>query len=102
MVAGVEDGKAIPQGYSLRRVADFISEDCASGKLQPIQLLKKHYIKPRAHIVQKFRAKCLGGPHASIGGEKARVRVERQEDGRDLAVYSVEINGESVEIERYR
>lgn len=103
IVARLVDNEEVPTGYSLKRVVEFITEDCASGKLRNVKLAKRKTIARKRIVIQNFSARCLGGPHPSIGADqKAKVRVERQDDGRDLARYSHWKDGDTVVIERYR
>ncbi len=103
IVGRVVDGEEVPSGYSLKRIVEFINEDCASGNVRQIKLGKKTFRKGKDLVQQNFRATCVGGPHRSIGADReAKVRVERQEDGRDLAVYSHWKDGDTIKTERYR
>lgn len=103
LVARLVEGKEVPQGYSVRRVVDFITDDCASGKLSKFKLGKRRTNEGKGVVKQSFRAKCLGGPHPRIGApQEADVMVTRQEDGRDLAEYSYFNEGRTVTLERYR
>ncbi len=102
MTAKIVDGKAVPQGYSFQRVMAFITDDCASGKVGKVQIGKIVVNENRGFVGQRFRARCLGGPHRRIGATAAKVVVTRQEDGRDLAEYKVSENGKTTTVERYR
>ncbi|MEO3413906.1 hypothetical protein AAFO92_04505 [Roseovarius sp. CAU 1744] len=103
LVARLVDGREVPHGYSLRRVAQFITDDCASGKVGKFKLGKRRTNKGKGEVKQPFRAFCLGGPHPRIGApQEAKVLVTRQEDGRDLAEYSYFHDGRTVTSERYR
>ena len=103
LVARLVDGEEVPQGYSMRRVVDLITDDCASGKVSQFKLGKRRTNEGRGVVKQSFRARCLGGPHPRIGApQEADVMVTRQEDGRDLAEYSYFNDGRTVKIERYR
>ena len=103
IVARLVDGEEVATGYDLQRVVDFITEDCASGKVHTVKLSKRKNIARKKIVKQNFRATCVGGPHPSIGaGREASVRIERQEDGRDLAAYTYWQEGGTVVTERYR
>ena len=103
MIAKLADGKVVPQSYTLKRVVDFITEDCASGKVGRIKVGKKRVKRGRGYIKQDFKTTCLGGPHPRIGATRvAQVTIERQGDGRDLAEYFYSKNGDMVTMERYR
>ncbi len=103
MIARIVKGEEVAEGYSLKRVAEFIAEDCASGKVINLKLGRKHYSKGRNFVRQLFSAKCLGGPHPSIGASReAEVTIVRQDDGRDLAQYTFFVDGYIKTSERYR
>lgn len=103
LVALLVDGEEVPQGYSIRRVVDFITDDCASGKVSKFKLGKRRTNESQGVVKQSFRAKCFGGPHPRIGApQEADVIVTRQDDGRDLAEYSYFANGRTFTAERYR
>lgn len=102
MIAKIVDNKSVPQGYALQRVVDFVTEDCASGKVRGVKLRKKRLNERDGYVAQRFGMICLGGPHRSIGAPTATVTIERQEDGRDLAQYEIKKDGEVITSQRYR
>ncbi|WP_299843051.1 hypothetical protein [uncultured Roseovarius sp.] len=102
MTARLEKGKEVPQGYSLKRVAEFIAEDCASGKVGKIKMGGKKVNQRLGYVGQRFRMTCLGGPHRRFGATAVKVVIARQADGRDLAEYSVSEDGETTTTQRYR
>ena len=64
---------------------------------------EKRHFRKRGLFQVSFRLTCLGGPHPDIGGTpEADVKIVRQQDGRDLAVYSYLKDGDLITVERYR
>ena len=103
-VALKDGGQTTPAHYSLNRVAKFIAEDCAGGRVGKIEMGKQKYKRRWGFVRQEFTTTCQGGPHARIGATSGRVQVQvkRQPDGRDLAEYFFGRNGDMVTVNKYR
>lgn len=103
-VALKDGGQTTPAHYSLKRVAKFIAEDCASGKIGKIQMGKQKYKRRWGFVRQEFTTTCQGGPNPGIGATSGRIQVQvkRQADGRDLAEYFFGRNGDMVTVNKYR
>ncbi len=98
LVAKVENGQVIRQGYSLKRISQFIAEDCASGKIGKIELGKQKQDRRRGEtrVIQSFTTSCNGGIRADVRGTKygTRAIVVKQANGQDKATYQFGRNGD--------
>ena len=106
LVARIIDKETVRQGYSLKQVAHFLREDCASGKIGKIELgeQKKKRRRGKKFIFQRFTSTCSGGIIEQFRGSKHStiVTVSKQEDGRDLANYFFGRHGDLINADVYR
>ena len=106
LVARIIDKETVKQGYSLKQVARFIQEDCASGKTGKIELgeQKRKRRRGKKFIFQRFTTTCSGGVIEKFRGSKGAttVTVSKQTDGRDLANYFFARLGDLLEANVYR
>ena len=98
LVAKIESGQVIKQGYSLQTISRFIAEDCAAGKISKLQLGKQTKSRRRGEtrVVQYFQTTCQGGIRADVRGTKSGTTaiVVQNSGGKDEATYRFGRNGD--------